>query len=582
MKGKLIAFLVTAVMVIGLPISVRCAAPSVAELLPPDSFGYAELSDFGVFYYLIGELGEAAVLSLEEEAELPGDIKVKGRAMLEAFNEIRPLLPRSVGLGVVSIDPETGGQPSLLLVSELSEALAPVVSAASKLLVFAPNVKVTKTEDGVEVVLPHDGMPPIGTTVRDNVLYAAMGKGLLGETLSRRPSASLAQTANFKAVHAITGKSALLSAYINLDAIGKKVIPILPPPAQRWVELLGVKDLHAAGMSLSADEEMVGFNLALRYTEDAPGIPSLLSLPNTTPKGIAYVPDNFSYVTRFSIGPPAEFMKKVRALVGRAGEGESIDQAFANLKENMGIDMEKILAALGGEITIGVKVPETLEIPEMVLCVEATDPEYLMGTLKTLLAGDAAPASLTEVEVGGRKTMTITPKFPLPVTPVMGVDDDMIVIAVSSDVLQNAFAAKANGKNIASKASFKAAMKGLPADSNVALEYIELEDLGQMIVAGVGLAAGNAPAEAKPMIDKAMQYVNRAFQDIQPGAEVVYRTPGGLAIQSRMGTRSVMQVLKNGAAFAAKAAMYVVARREMSEIEEPPVEAEEVEELTEE
>ncbi len=556
MKSKLIVFVVSVLIAVSLPgfRVVQCKAPSVAEILPPDSLGYVELPDMGVFYYLISEVGQAALESLEEEADVPGDIKVKARAVLEAFNEVKPLLPKSGSLGIVSIDPQRG-QPSLVFVSELSGAIAPLASAAGKLLGAVPEITIKKTEYGAEIVIPHVPVPPIGYAVKDNVLYVAMGEGLLDRTLSMATSNRLSQGARFEEVNAVIGKNAFLSAYLNVDAIREKLMPVLPPQALQIAEMLGVKDIHAAGISLAADEKVVGFNLALQYTEDAPGIPSLLSVPNSSPKGLAYVPEDYSYVGRLSLGPPAQFVRKIQAVLDRAGVQVNMDEIFAQVKQKAGIDVEKVLASLGGEITVGVKLPETIGIPNVVLCVEAKDPEYLLATLKNLLAGESAPASITELELGGRKTMMITPKVPVPVSPALAVDGDMIVIGISSAALQKALAAKASGQNIASKPSFKAAMESFPADKNIALEYIEMQGLGQLMVAGLSMAAAGVPDEAKPLVAKGMVYLNRAVQDLEEGVRVVYRTPNGLAAQDRWGTRSLMQVLKNGAAFAVKAAM---------------------------
>ncbi|NQT83449.1 hypothetical protein HQ563_10515, partial [bacterium] len=206
MKKRFLVFivlLVTAVSLSHLGV-VQAEAPSVAEILPPESLGYAELPNMDVFYYVLSEVGEAVIESLEEEEAAPEDIKVKARAVLEAFNEIKPLLPKSASLGIVSIDPQSG-QPSLVLVSELSEAIGPLAAAAGKLLAAAPNVKLRKTEYGTELVLPHGHVPPIGYTVRDNVLYVTTGEGLLDRVLSSRASENLAQTAHFKQVNMVTG-----------------------------------------------------------------------------------------------------------------------------------------------------------------------------------------------------------------------------------------------------------------------------------------------------------------------------------------------------------------------------------------
>jgi hypothetical protein len=116
-------------------------------------------------------------------------------------------------------------------------------------------------------------------------------------------------------------------------------------------------------------------------------------------------------------------------------------------------------------------------------------------------------------------------------------------------------------------------MQGLPASSNVALEYIQVSDLGQLALAGLGMAAMRAPAEAKPMVNKAMQYASGAVQDLEEYVEVVYRTPSGLAAQSRWGTRSVMQILRNGAAFATKAYL-MLSRTKDAEPEEAVMEME--------
>jgi len=128
MKSKVVATALLFLATMSLPISEGCTAPSIAELLPPDSLGYVEISDMGVLYYLVGEVGGTIVKSLEEEAEIPEHIRVKARAVLEAFNEIKPLLPKSASLGVVSLGPEAGPSPSLF-VSELPEGLATLVSA---------------------------------------------------------------------------------------------------------------------------------------------------------------------------------------------------------------------------------------------------------------------------------------------------------------------------------------------------------------------------------------------------------------------------------------------------------------------
>ncbi len=551
MKSKLIA-VVALLVAMSLPLSTRCGAPPMAELLPPDSLGYVELANMDVFYYLVSELGGAAVQSLEEEQELPEDICVKARAILDAFNEIKPLLPKSAALGLVSIDPQRG-HPSLLLVGELSEGLAPLAAAASKLLVAAPNVEVTKTDYGTEVIIPHAPIPPIGCAVKDNVLYLAAGEGLLDKVLSPAASAPLARSAHFEEVHAITGKNSFVSAYLNMDAIRETLSPVIPPEAKHWLEVLGLEGVHAAGLSLSADEQYVGTNVALQYTTDAPGIPGLLSVPNTKPKGIAYIPADFSYVTRFSLGPPAELLNKVQAMLTNAGVHANLQETFAQVKENMGIDVNQLLESLGGELTIGLKVPETPAIPNMVLCLEATDPQYVMKTLTGILG--MLQMSTTELEMSGRKVMMITPSMPVPVAPVIAADEDVIVMGISSAVLQKALAAKDNGTSIMSKPAFKQAFEGLPVGSNVGLEYIEMEGLAQLAITGFGMLSARAPAEAKPLIARAMPYVNEAVQDLDEAVEVVYRTPNGLAMQSRWRTRSLMQVLRNGAALGAKAAM---------------------------
>ncbi|MDP2898615.1 MAG: DUF3352 domain-containing protein [bacterium] len=572
MKMKYLAVTLLALALI-VPISARCAAPPMVELLPPNSLGYVELPDMGVFYYLVSELGQAAIKSLEEEKEVPPEIAVKARAVLEAFDEIKPLLPRSASLGILSLDTQSG-QVSFLLTAELSEGLAPLASAATKLLAAAPDIQVTKTEYGTEVVIPHTKLPPIGCAVRENVLYVAGGQGLLDKALSGSLAGGLAQTASFREVHAVIGKSPIITGYVNLDAVRETLLPVLPPEAKKWIELLGLQGVHAAGISLSADEQYVGTNIALQYTTDAPGIPGLLSFPNTAPKGIAYVPEDFSYVTRFSLGPPAEMLKKIQALLQAAEVEVDLEKTFGEMKENLGVDVNQLLASLGGEITLAVKVPETLAIPNMVVCIEATDTEFVMQTVKGVLEKMGVPS--TEVEVGGKKIMMITPTIPIPVTPALAADDGVIVIGISSAVVQKALAAKDTGKNIASKPEFKAAMAGLPVDSNVALEYIEMENLGQLLVAGLGMLAGRAPAEAQPVVARAMLYANNAVQDLDEAVEVAYRTPNGLAIQSRWSTRSVMQVLKNGAAVLAKAVIVMHARRQEEPVEEQPTATEEV------
>ncbi len=550
---------------------VQAKAPSVAELLPADSMGYIELPRMEVFYYLISELGQSALQSLEEEA-VPENVKVWARAVLEAFNELRPALPKSGSLGIVSADPGSG-QTSLIFTAELSEGLAPLAAAASKLLPAIPELKVRKTEHGTEVVVPGLPIPPIVVAVKENVLYAAIGEGLLDRAMSGLGSDSLAQTAHFKEITAITAKDALLSAYLNLDAIQEKLRPVLP----EMLNALGLKDVHAVGLSICADDKLYSINLALQFTEDAPGIPGLLSVPDTKPKGIAYVPEDFSHVHRVSLGPPDQLLAKIFDLMKRIGMEPNAERSLANLKQNAGIDVQKILASLGGEITIGIKIPESLAVPSIVICLDAKDPGYLTETFKKLLTGERAPATITEMELSGRKVMMVMPKIPVPVSPALVVDGDVMVVGTSTAVLRKALAAKDTGRNITAKDAFKAAVEGLPAENNVALMYTELNDLGQLAITALGMAVGMAPQEVKPMIPRAMPYLNGAVQDLGETVHVTYRIPGGLAIRSRGSAPSLVRLLKNGAALAAKAGVFYMARQAVTpeatpEVQEVPAE----------
>lgn len=562
MKRKLIAWVATIAVAAVLPLSAQSKAPSVAELIPADSFGYAELSDLGVFYYVVSEMGAAVVQSLEEEEEVPEDASVKARALLAAFNEIKPLLPKSGSLGFISFDPQEW-KPQLVLVTELSDALAPLASAGSKLLAAAPDVKVTRTDFGTEYAFSGEPIPPIGIAIRENVLYATMGEGLLDRVVSGSVPNRLCDSDRFRAVDSVARKNALVSGYLNVDAIRETLMPVLPPEANEMIELLGLKEVHAAGFSLTADEEYVSYNMALHYSEGAPGIPDLLSVPNTQPKGIAYVPESYSYVSRLSLGPPDDLFTKIRSLLEKAGVGEEVSGGLAEIRENTGIDVEKVLASLGGEITLGVKVPQTLTIPDMVGCIEAKDPEYLMTVLKNLLGAEESPVTITEMEIAGRKAVLISPKGESPVRPALAVAEDMIVIGISQAVLEQALAAKANGQNIGSKSRFKEAMEGLPASSNVALEYIEMGDLGRLVIELLekNMADENIPEDMRPFAERTMEHARRALKDLEDGAEVVYRTPNGLVLRGRWGTRSVMQLLTNGAAFGTKVLMWVLHAR---------------------
>jgi hypothetical protein len=268
-------------------------------------------------------------------------------------------------------------------------------------------------------------------------------------------------------------------------------------------------------------------------------------------------------MSRFSLGPPDELFTKIRAFLEKAGAGDDIAQALAEIKENAGIDVEKVLASLGGEITLGAKVPETLTIPGIVGCIEAKDPEYLVTILRNLLGGEESPVTITETEIAGKKAMLISPKGESPVTPALAVDGDMLVIGISQTALEQALAAKANGQSIASKARFSEAMRGLPASSNVALEYIEMDDLGRLVIKLLekDMANENTPEDMKPFAERTMEHARRALTDLEDGVEVVYRTPNGLVVRGRWGTRSVMQLLTNGAAFGTKVLMWVLHAR---------------------
>jgi len=61
-----------------------------------------------------------------------------------------------------------------------------------------------------------------------------------------------------------------------------------------------------------------------------------------------------------------------------------------------------------------------------------------------------------------------------------------------------------------------------------------------------------------PFVERTMEHARRALTDLEDGVEVVYRTPNGLVLRGRWGTRSVMQLLTNGAAFGTKVLMWVL------------------------
>ncbi|NCD33943.1 MAG: hypothetical protein EOL87_11085 [Spartobacteria bacterium] len=187
----------------------------------------------------------------------------------------------------------------------------------------------------------------------------------------------------------------------------------------------------------------------------------------------------------FSIETLLDVVREGLQKFGPEGADQMLDMQFDQIRQNMGIDISRIIASLSDELAVGLTLSpdKTMSFPmseESVI--EFPDPGLLMAikvkddTLQTALLDFMAINQIpySQQKVGGTVvySLNIPLQLPVRVEPSMAVKDGVFLLSVIPETITSALASYDAGGSLMKSEKVKTAFANLPVDKLNGFAYV--------------------------------------------------------------------------------------------------------------
>ena len=229
-----------------------------------------------------------------------------------------------------------------------------------------------------------------------------------------------------------------------------------------FLRILGFNSVASIAASTKTVKNGSISELTLYAPEKISGILALLNRQASQPSIEKYVPQDYTFFIRFSVGDFGDFYKEIMALLKtELGEDDPVfqdmKQGIEDMETHLGMSLEKdILGSFGGQLGFALKVPKVLGIPEMAGFIEIKDKakiEKIAEKISTdempFISSDYKEISLHSTTV---KTFQSTYAF----------IDNLLVIGISPAVVKDIIDTKESGKSILTRPDYKNVFANLP------------------------------------------------------------------------------------------------------------------------
>lgn len=298
-------------------------------------------------------------------------------------------------------------------------------------------------------------------------------------------AAGLGANAEYKAVLARLEGTGDTFMFVNADSMWKLVeenlgesgIDQSPEEFMTLMGQLGLREPRSMGISMALTAEGVDQKVYIHSPEPRTGIMKFFDSENSALMPPRFVPPDVASVYTMSIdfqGLWAEARRIMDEI--KPGMTEEMDQQFAQMKEQMGIDIQAdLIGSLGKSMTVYQFEPKPADpdapfpMPQQraVIAIEVSNAEKMQATVDALLNMAAMFGMMPETEEYlGVKIKSINAGM---VEVGIGVVADHLVIATVKDDLKQLIASlgKEDVKTLVDSEDFRAAMAGLPRMRNM-------------------------------------------------------------------------------------------------------------------
>ncbi len=354
--------------------------------------------------------------------------------------------------------------------------------------------------------------------------FLATGPGqleaLAASLLAGKAEKSLADDAGYKLCRARLGKDPDVLWYLGVKKGLDQVLAVVPKgrggnEARKIIDALGVRDLAALAGSVSVEAPGFRSRTFMACELKAEGIMSLLGTAKVSAELLKLVPPKAAVLQAGSvrIDRVLPLVRRVVMAVDPKAGGKDLDRSLADVKKNLGFDIEKdLLGALGNRGMFYLLPPGAVggnpllgQVNAANIVVEVTDPEKLRGALaklvilaKATMAGrmaagmggrpGGAPQPVTEFEYRGHKVTAFN--FGGIVAPGFAVTDKYLLIGGNVQGVKKALARIAKGEaavpGLVESAEYKKAMARLKTDGALGVSYL---DTGSSVAGGMTMVS---------------------------------------------------------------------------------------------
>jgi hypothetical protein len=313
----------------------------------------------------------------------------------------------------------------------------------------------------------------------DNVYYAVdAGKMLLMPcewTPEKLKSAKpLSEDSVFKATMEKLGSAPEGLIYINLkNALKLGEVR----EGNKFLSISGFGNVAGIAVSTRAVKNGAVGELTLYAPEGITGVLSLLTRQTSMPSIEKYVPQNYSFFIRLSVGDFGDFYKETLALLKKnLGEDSrfiaGLNDGIKEIEKTLEMSFEKdVLGSFGGQIGFALKVPKVLGVPEIAAFAEIKDKAKIEKIAKKILP-EEIKFSTTEY-----KGITINTTAVEMFQPSYAFVDNLLVVGIGPAIIKDIIDTKESGKSLLTKEDYKTVFANLPQKSSLVAYHDTKETL---------------------------------------------------------------------------------------------------------
>jgi hypothetical protein len=306
---------------------------------------------------------------------------------------------------------------------------------------------------------------------------------------------SMADNPLFKATFEKHFKPSDTVVFVNLREILKFVIGASDEAVPEPIRMTGIADIAAVGASSKTTEKGGLGELTLYSPDGLKGALNLFSHRGWGPTIERYIPDDYSFFVKVSVGSFDGFYKDLVSLLEEARQEDWIIDEFNDAIEEIGDELgfsieDDLLPNIGGEIAFAAKAPKVIGIPEMAVFLEVKDKAKLQRLIDGFVDRLMPFLNFTTAEYKGVRINTTTVNI---VQPSYAFIDNYLVVADAPAVIQDIINTLATGRSILTKDDYRSVFADLPSKGFLSM-YLDTKEVLNPLVPLITSRAHRAPA----------------------------------------------------------------------------------------